>query len=111
MLSMRCRIYMLLSLLIIALLIQNTCPMGFAGKSTVASTCSHCPQKQSHKTFFQGSAFSSVTKAPAHLPMYVLDMPVTQPACRLAAVASPQPVIPYLYRSTAPAELLQPPRG
>jgi len=110
---MRCKTYILLSLLICALLVQNTCPQGFAGKSTVASTCSHCPNKQAHtpKPTMEGTAFSSISQAPAHLPLYVLDIPNTQPLFRLVAIASQQPVIPNTYKNTAPDELLQPPRA
>ncbi len=103
--------YMLVSLPIVALLIQNTCPHGFAGKSSVASTCSHCPMKQEHKKVFEGTAFSSITKAPAHLPMYVLDTPNTKPAFQLAALATSQPVMPNTYKNAAPDELFQPPRA
>jgi len=110
MLPMRHRISILLFLLIFALLVQNTCPHGFAGKSTVASTCSHCPQKQTHKSATEGDRVSSISHAPAHLPMYVLDIPDTQPTFRLLMTASSPPVIPNIYTNTAPDELLHPPR-
>jgi hypothetical protein len=105
------RISILLFLLIFSLLIQNTCPQGFAGKSTVASTCSHCPQKQTHKPAMEGNSLSNISKAPAHLPMYVLDMPNTQPTLQLIMTASTQPIIPNIYTNTAPDELLHPPRA
>ncbi len=111
MLIMRFRINIILLLLIFALLIQNTCPHGFAGKSTVALTCSHCPQKHAHKPPSEGTAFSSITKTPAHLPIFVLDMPNTQPTFRLAAIAIPQQIIPNTYTNATPDELLQPPRS
>ncbi len=108
---MRFQINIILLLLIFALLIQNTCPHGFAGKSTVALTCSHCPQKQAHKPASEGTIFSSITKTPAHLPIFVLDMSNTQPTFRLAAIDIPQQVIPNTYANAAPDELLKPPRS
>ena len=108
---MRHRISIVLFLLIFALLVQNTCPQGFAGKSAVAASCSHCPQKQMHKPATEGDTLSSISHAPAHLPMYVLDIPNTQPTFRLIMTASSQPVIPNIYTNTAPDELLRPPRA
>ena len=108
---MKYRVSMILFLLIVALLVQNTCPQGFAGKSTVAASCSHCPQKHTHRLATEGNTLSSISPAPAHLPMYVLDVPSTRPIFRLVAAASPQPVIPNTYKNTAPDELLHPPRA
>ena len=108
---MKYRISLLVFLLAIALLIQNTCPHGYAGKSTVASACSHCPQKQVHKKVPEGTALSGVSQAPAHLPLFVLDIRTTRPVFRLAAVAIPQPVIRNPCKNTASDELLQPPRA
>ena len=110
---MKCSVLTVIFLLIVALLIQNTCPKGFAGKSTVASACSHCPHKQSHKPVSQGDrvVVASASDAHAHLPLYVLDTPDTKPTFRLEATASSQLVIPTIYQNTAPDELLHPPRA
>jgi hypothetical protein len=101
----------LIFLLVAALFIQNTCPHGFAGKSTVAASCSHCPHKHTETQAMEGKAFSSISPAPVHLPMYVLDIPDTKPVFRLEATTSPQPAIPNTYKNTATDELLQPPRA
>jgi hypothetical protein len=108
---MKHQISIVLFLLIFALLVQNTCPQGFAGKSTVAASCSHCPHKQAHKPAMEGNTISSISQAPAHLPMYVLASPNTQPTFRLVAIASLQPILPNTYKNTAPDELLHPPRA
>ena len=110
---MRARTSVILFLLIFALLIQNTCLHGFAGKSTVASTCSHCPQKQANHPAPERDVIkvSISSHSTAHLPMFVLDIQNTQPIFRLAAIAIPQPVIPNTYKNTAPDELLHPPRA
>ncbi|HTG00533.1 MAG TPA: hypothetical protein VK654_08105 [Nitrospirota bacterium] len=112
---MRHTITILLTWLIVGLLVQNTCPRGFGGKTTVAasssSSCSHCQHTQTQKLNVEGSMFSSISRAPAHMPMFVLDIPNTQPAFRLVATASPRSVIPNTYKNTAPNELLHPPRA
>ncbi len=108
---MRYTIYIILPLLVIGLLIQNACPKGLAGKSTVTASCSHCPLKQVHKPMTESGTPGITSHAPVHLPMYVLDMPDTQPAFLLMAATSPQPVISNTYKNTAPDELLQPPRA
>jgi hypothetical protein len=105
------RVSIILFLLIFTLLVQNTCPKGFAGKSAVTASCSHCPLMQTCKPATDGDTFGSISYAPAHLPTYVLDLPSTQPIFRLAAIASPQPVTPNSYKNTAPDELLRPPRA
>ncbi len=108
---MRSAISILLVLLSISLLIQNTCPQGRAGKSTVAASCGHCPMKQAHQPTPAAGKPVIVSHSPVHLPMYVLDIPNTRPSFRLAAIAIPQPVIPNTYKNTAPDEFLQPPRA
>ncbi len=108
---MKPRVLTIILLLIVALLIQNTCPRGFAGKSTVASACSHCPHKQEHQPAPDSGKVSIASHSTAHPPMFVLDIPNTHPTFRFAAVAIPQPAIPNTYRNTAPDQLLQPPRA
>ncbi len=98
-------------LLVFALLIQNTCPRGFAGKSAVTASCSHCPHKQVYQPALEGGMFSIASHPAAPMPTYVLDIPNTQPTFRLVAVASPQLVMTNTYKNAAPDELLQPPRA
>jgi hypothetical protein len=113
--TMNCRVLTVIFLLIVALLIQNTCPKGFAGKSTVvsASACSHCPHKHFNKPMPLNDRIvvANASDAQAHLPLFVLDTPDTKPAFLLEATASPQPAIPNTYKNTAPDGLLQPPRA
>jgi hypothetical protein len=108
---MRYKLYIILFLLILALLIQNTCPHGFACKSMVAAACSHCPHKQMLKSPVEYGQVSIASHRTAHLPMYVLDVPNTQPAFQLMSVASSQPIIPNSYKNTTPDELLRPPHA
>ena len=102
---------MIISLLFFALLIQNTCPYGMAGKSTVAASCSHCPQKQILKAPSSVGQLSIVTGHSSPFPLFVLAMPHTRPAFRLTLVATPQRSIPNSYKNTYTDELLRPPRA
>ncbi len=111
MVRMRDAVSAVIALLIFSLLIQNTCPHGFAGKSAVAASCSHCPMKGSHHQAPGSGKLSIFSHSTAHLPMYVLDLPNTRPIFRLAAIALPRPVVLNTYKNTAPDELLQPPRA
>jgi len=98
-------------LLAIALLIQNTCPFGAAGKSTVAASCEHCPLKHGSSVSVDGqknlvSGFSSV-----HFPLYVFAVPKTIHTFQLEPVTSARPVLADSYKDPLPDELLRPPRS
>jgi hypothetical protein len=108
---MRHTLYIIVSLLVIALLIQNTCPYGMAGKSSVAASCSHCPQKQILKEPSPDGQLVIVSGHASPVPLYVLAMPHTHPTFRLTPIATPQSSIPNSYKNALPDELLRPPRA
>jgi hypothetical protein len=97
-------------LLIFALLIQNTCPRGYAGKSTVVASCSHCPYKQISTTPAK-SGLNILSNHSAHMPLFVLAMPDPLPVSSLIAAAAPHRGIPNVYEDTLPKELLRPPQA
>jgi len=101
--------YTVIALLIFALLVQNTCPRGFAGKSTMLASCSHCPHKEMTRSHSENGQLSIISNRPVHMPMFVLEMPNPQPAVQLVPVASLRPVISNRYKKTLPDELLRPP--
>ena len=96
--------------LVFALLVQNTCPRGFAGRSTVFASCSHCPHKQMLKSPVETRP-GIISHGSVHLPLFVLEMPESQPALRLVSAPCPQPVIPNNYKNAFPDELLRPPQA
>ncbi len=98
-------------ILAFALLIQNTCPFGAAGKSTVTASCGHCSLQYGHviASYGQKNFVSAVT--PAHFPLYVFSVPNTIQASRLDPVKSVQPAIVDNYKNFSPDELLRPPRA
>jgi hypothetical protein len=98
-------------LLALALLIQNTCPIGAAGKSSVVPTCPKCPlmhnatasSGQEHKLV--ADLFSS------HFPMFVFSMPKTSPVFRLALIKTSRTLLTSGYKNALPDELLRPPQA
>jgi len=106
---MQHRLYATIALLIFALLIQNTCPHGFAGKSTVFASCSQCPHKQMLKAHPENGQLNIISKYLVHMPLFVLEMPNSRPTFQFLSAASSQPAIPNSYKNTFPDELLRPP--
>jgi hypothetical protein len=96
-------------LLAFALLIQNTCPRGYAGKSTVIKGCNHCSLKQLHASPGHQKKISS-SPSPVHHPLYVFSVPKTIHTLQLDLITSVRPVIADRYTDALPAELLRPPR-
>ena len=108
---MQHKLYTIIALLIFALLIQNTCPHGFAGKSTVFASCSQSLHKQMLNAHTERGQLNVISKHLVHMPLFVLEMPNSHPAFQLLPVASPQSVITNSYKKTLPDELLRPPHA
>jgi hypothetical protein len=106
---MRHRFITIIALLVFALLIQNTCPYGMAGKSTVAASCSHCPQKQILKAPSSIGQLSILSGHSSPFPLFVLAMPHVHPSFRLTLISTPQLFIPNTYKNALPDGLLRPP--
>jgi len=105
------RLRPIIVLLVLALLIQNTCPFDVAGKSTVASSCEQCPFKQSHivSTDVQQKIVSD--SSPVHFPLYVFSLVKTIHTFHLEPVRTVRPVLADSYKDAEPAELLRPPQA
>jgi hypothetical protein len=97
-------------LLAFALLIQNTCPQGFAGKTSLASTCAHCPLKQ---LFSAPSGMSSLSGAfsSVHFPLFVFSLPKTDHTFKLDLIKTERPILPNGYEDALPHEILRPPQA
>jgi hypothetical protein len=98
-------------LLAIALLIQNTCPFGAAGKSTVGHDCGHCQMKHSVKASPVGQKQFVSDSSSVHFPLYVFAVSKTVHTFRLCPVQSARPVLADFYKDALPDELLRPPRA
>jgi hypothetical protein len=94
-----------------ALLIQNTCPFGAAGKTAVASSCPDCPFKQCLVVAQPGQACFAAGFPVAHFPLYVFAVPKTVHAFRLAPVETRGAVLAERHTDPLPAALLRPPHA
>lgn len=100
----------LICLLAFALLIQNTCPMGAAGKSSVAPTCPKCPLMQNAiASDHEHNLVSDLSSI--HFPMFVFSMPKTIHVFQLALTKASRAVPANGYQDALPDELLRPPRA
>jgi hypothetical protein len=98
-------------LLAFALLIQNTCPFGAAGKSTVASSCGHCQMKHSTMASPAGQKQLVSDSSSTHFPLYVFAVPKTVHTFQLNPIKSARPVLAEFYKDALPDELLRPPQA
>lgn len=95
-----------------ALLIQNTCPMGAAGKSTVVSICAGCALRhQMVVTASSGDILASDHSSSDHFPMFVFSVPKTIHTFELESIKSVRPLLANDYADAVPHELLRPPRA
>ena len=98
-------------ILAFALLIQNTCPFGAAGKSTVAESCKNCPMQHSLTVTTDGQKHLVSDASSVHFPLYVFAVPKTIHTFELDPIKSPRPVLADNYKDALPDELLRPPRA
>ena len=105
------RLKPIITLLVLALLIQNTCPFDVAGKSTVAAACDHCPFKQQHIASSDVQQKIVSDSSPIHFPLYVFSLAKTTHLFHLEPVRTIKPVLADSYKDAEPAELLRPPQA
>jgi hypothetical protein len=98
-------------LLVFALLIQNTCPHGFAGKTGLASTCGHCPLKKCFAATPPGQNDIVSHSPSAHFPLFVFALPKTVHTFHLQPISFSRPILADSYRNALPDELLRLPRA
>lgn len=98
-------------LLAFALLIQNTCPHGFAGKTSLASDCANCPVKHNLTKLLDGGNRIISGASSVHFPLYVFEVLKTIHTFRFEPIKSSRPVLADSYKDALPGELLRPPRA
>ena len=108
---MKFKPWVIIFLLSFALLLQNTCPFGAAGKSSVASaSCKDCPFK--HRVVAQDGQQKLVSDySSIHFPHYIFEVPETAPSFQITPIKSEDPVLASDYRDALPDELLRPPQA
>jgi hypothetical protein len=97
-------------LLVFALLVQNTCPLGAAGKTSVATSCHDCPSKLSITVSPDGQSLLSDSSS-IHFPLYVFAVPKTIHTFQLELLKIARPVLADRYQNALPDLLLRPPRA
>jgi hypothetical protein len=98
-------------ILAFALLVQNTCPFGAAGMSTVTSPCKHCPLKHSFVVSSGCQKSLVADSSSAHFPLYVFAVPKTVHMFQLIPVNSERPILANGYKDALPHDLLRPPQA
>ncbi len=98
-------------ILAFALLIQNTCPFGAAGKSTVGVSCENCPMHHSIAVTTDGQKDLVSDSSSIHFPLYVFAVPKTIHTFQFDPIKSMRPVLADNYKDVSPDELLRPPRA
>jgi len=108
---MKSKPWLIIFLLSFALLIQNTCPFGAAGKSAVASaSCADCPLKHVVVVSQDGQNKLLSAVSAVHFPHYIFDVSETIPSLQISPITSEGPVLAKDYKDALPDELLRPPR-
>jgi hypothetical protein len=98
-------------LLALALLIQNTCPFGAAGKSVVTASCRNCPLQHSVIISLDGQKNLVPASASGHFPLYVFAVPKTLHLLQLEPIKSATVLLAQSYEDTLPDEILRPPQA
>jgi hypothetical protein len=98
-------------ILAFALLIQNTCPHGFAGKTSVVPTCNHCTLKQHHSPSPDGMEKITSGSSSTHFPLFVFAVPKTIHTLQPSPVKSARLILADRYKDALPDELLRPPQA
>jgi hypothetical protein len=97
-------------ILAFALVIQNTCPFGAAGKTTLASACTHCPSNHSMVSSPDVQNKLVSDSSSIHFPLYIFAVPKNIHTFYLALINSSQSSLAEMYVDALPDGLLRPPR-
>jgi hypothetical protein len=108
---MTAKVQSIVFLLAFALVIQNTCPFGAAGKTTLVSACAHCPSKQSMVASSDGQNKLVSDSSSTHFPLYIFAVSKTVHTFSLELINSSPSSLVERYVDALPEELLRPPRA
>ncbi len=95
----------------LSLLVQNTCPRGYAGKTSVIRTCDHCPHKLDRTLTKTVRLEQTVKKQASPLPLFVLAVQERTAALKPAPLQTAPAFLAKRYRNAEPYELLRPPHA
>ncbi len=105
------RLAPIIFVLAFALLLQNTCPHGFAGKTSVVKSCGNCSMKQVHSLSPDGQNKISSASSISHPPLFIFAVPKTIPTFELYPVKNARLLLDDTYVDALPDGLLRPPQA
>ena len=91
-------------------MIQNTCPRGYAGKTSLVSKCGHCVSKIT-VTSSEIGMLSAAHQNHVILPMYAFVVPRVMPSFQTQRHHSSWTIRVEGYEDVMIGELLKPPRA
>jgi hypothetical protein len=108
---MKSKPWFIIVLLSLALLIQNTCPFGKAGKTALSSLGGDCPLKHGMIVSHDMQKNLVADSSTAHFPHFIFDVSETDPSFRISPIIAAGPALADGYQHTLPDELLRPPQA
>jgi hypothetical protein len=105
------RVTSIIFLLVFALLIQNTCPLGAAGKTSAATSCHTCPSNHGLSISTDGLMSVASDSSSIHFPLYVFAVSKTIHTFRLEPIKPKRLPIGSSYADALSSEFLRPPRA
>jgi hypothetical protein len=102
--------WLLIGCLVLSLVIQNTCPFGAAGKSSVVPRSGHCPLMRQCAAPAEGQVAWASGEAPNHFPFtFLFTTEGLGHTFQIDGFTGSAPLLTLHYPEAYPAELLKPP--
>ncbi len=95
----------------LSLMVQNTCPHGYAGKTSVVRTCGRCPHKPDQVSMKTVKMEQTVKKQSSHPPLFVLAFQDAMISLQPAPHKTASTFLQSRYQDAEPYELLRPPHA
>ena len=109
---MRRTLLLIVSCLVLSLVIQNTCPFGAAGKSSVTPKCGHnCPLMRHCSGVPAAKTAWTSDHAPVRFPLFLFTAVKPGHSFRVDALAEEAPLLSIHYAGAFPNQLLKPPNA
>jgi hypothetical protein len=109
---MRRALLLIVCCLVLSLVIQNSCPFGAAGKSSVAPECGqNCPLMRQCSSAPIGQTAWTPDKTPNHFPLFLFTAMKPGHSFRADMLAGEPPFPSIHYIQAFPNQLLKPPNA
>jgi len=108
---MRRALLLIICSLVLSLVVQNTCPFGAAGKSSVVPKCGPCPLMRQVSNASEGQVAWVSDTTPPHFPLFLFTTVKIGHTFQIHAQSGGAPLLALHYTEAYPAELLIPPKA